>query len=840
MARKCKAISSGTNSMFHTRFIRLWPSRQLGPHLLVPLLLLLTVVAAKTDAASEQKPSPAILQFVPFTDVKINDAFWAPRIETNRRVTVPYDFKKCEETGRIDNFAKAGGLMKGEFRGIPFDDSDVYKVVEGASYCLAMQPDPALDKYLDDLIAKFAAAQEADGYLYTARRLFPSDKMPAMSGPKRWSNLRSSHELYNVGHLYEAAVAHYQATGKTSLLNVARKNADFLLTVFGPDKLRYVPGHQEIEIGLVKLSKATGEKKYLDLAKFYLDERGKADGHKLYGDYAQDHIPVVEQKKPVGHAVRAGYMYCGMVDVGVLTGDRTYLDAVDRIWQNIVSNQIFITGSVGPRGAGEAYGDAYELPNASAYNETCAAIACALLNYRLFLVHGDGKYMDVLERIIYNGFLSGIGMSGDCFFYPNPLEFDGRRKFNHGSAERQPWFGCSCCPVNIVRFIPQIQGWQYATDDGALYVNLYIGGTARAKVGGTAVALEQKTRYPWDGAVALTVSPEKAAEFDVCVRIPGWASGSPLPSDLYRFLDKSDEQVSLKVNGEAISAKSDKGYVRIRRTWKPGDVIEVQLPMPLRRVAAKEDVKSDEGRVAITRGPIVYCAEAVDNGGRVLNLVVPDDARFEAEHRADLLGGVTVIRGKVCAAARKDGQVVAEPADFTAVPYYAWNHRGIGEMAVWLPRTMEKAKVPPAPTVAGLSKASASHVGPNDTIVALNDQIEPKNSNDHDIPRFTWWDRRGTTEWAQYEFAKPAKVSVVEVYWFDDTGGGSCRVPESWKLLYRDGDSWKPVEGASECGVKKDAYNRVTFKPVLTSGLRIEAQLKPRFSGGILEWKVLE
>jgi hypothetical protein len=797
-------------------------------------------------SAIKANAAPAVaevgqLKAVPFTEVKVDDVFWAPRLETNRKVTVPYDFKKCEETGRIDNFAKAGGLMKGEFRGIPFDDSDVYKVIEGASYCLAAQPDPQLDKYLDDLIAKIAAAQEPDGYLYTARRLFPPEKMPAMSGKTRFSNERSSHELYNVGHLYEAAVAHYQATGKRSLLNVALKNADFLATVFGPGKRRDVPGHQEIEIGLVKLYRTTGEAKYLNLAKFFLDERGKADGHKLYGPYNQDHVPVVDQKEPIGHAVRAGYMYCGMVDVGALTDNRAYLDAVDCIWRNIVANQIYLTGGVGPRRSGEAFGDPYELPNASAYNETCAAIADALLNERLFLLYGDARYMDVLERTIYNGFLSGISLSGDRFFYPNPLEFDGKSRFNQGASERQPWFGCSCCPVNIVRFIPQIPGWQYAVGDGTIYVNLFIAGAARVKLGDNTVMLAQKTRYPWDGQVSLSVEPEKPGEFDICVRIPGWAAGSPLPSDLYRYLDKTDEKASLKVNGEAVSVKSDKGFVRIHRAWKKGDAIELRLPMSVRRVAAHEAVKADEGRVALERGPIVYCAEAVDNGGRVSNLVLPDDARLTIEHRADLLGSVTVIRGQALAASRgEDNSVRTAPVEFTAIPYFAWSHRGIGEMAVWLPRTADKAKTPPPPSIASTSKVTASHFWELDSIAALNDQIEPKDSNDHDIPRFTWWDHRGTAEWVQYEFDKPHKVSAVEVYWFDDTGRGSCRAPQSWKLLCKDGAVWKPVEGAGEYGVKSDAYNRATFKPVETSGLRIEVQLKPKFSGGILEWRVFE
>ncbi|MBM4081180.1 MAG: glycoside hydrolase family 127 protein, partial [Planctomycetes bacterium] len=400
------------------------------------------------------------IQPVPFTAVRVRDEFWQPRMETNRAVTVWYDLKKCEETGRIDNFAKAAGLMKGEFRGIPFDDSDVYKVIEGAAYSLALQPDPKLDKYLDEIIAKIAAAQEPDGYLYTARRLFPAEKMPAMSGRERWSNLASSHELYNVGHLYEAAVAHFLATGKRSLLDVALRNADFICQTFGPgaDQRKDPPGHQEIEMGLVKLYRVTAERKYLDQAKFFLDQRGRPEGHKLRGAGQQDHKPVVEQDEAVGHSVRACYMYSGMADVAALTGDAAYLRAIDRLWENVVGKKLYLTGGVGARPKGEAFGDAHELPNSTAYTETCAAIANALWNHRMFLLHGHAQYLDVLERIIYNGFLAGVALSGDQFFYPNPLEADGKRRFNHGGATRQPWFGCACCPVNVVRFIPSLAG----------------------------------------------------------------------------------------------------------------------------------------------------------------------------------------------------------------------------------------------------------------------------------------------------------------------------------------------------------------------------------------------
>ena len=623
------------------------------------------------------------VQPVPFTAVHVADGFWLPRMETNRKVTVWYDFRKCEETGRIDNFAKAAGQAQGPFRGIPFDDSDVYKVIEGAAYCLAIQPDPKLDKYLDDLIAKIAAAQEPDGYLYTARRLIPAEKMPGMSGPQRWSRLASSHELYNVGHLYEAAVAHWQATGKRTLLDVARKNADLLCETFGPARLREVPGHEEVEIGLVKLYRATGEDKYLQLARFFVAQRGDAAGHKLRGPGQQDHLPVLQQDEAVGHAVRAGYFYSGVADVAAMTGDEAYVKAVDRIWENVVSKKLYLTGGIGARHAGEAFGDNYELPNDSAYNETCAAIANALWNYRMFLLHGDAKYLDVFERVIYNGFLSGISLGGDLFFYPNPLACKGNYK-------RSPWFGCSCCPVNVVRFVPSIAGCVYATSQRSLYVNLYVGGTGRVELGGRTITLTQETRYPWEGKVRITVAPAAPDRFDLRLRIPGWAQGRPVPSDLYSYLDPAAGPCRLTVNGQAAPLALDKGFAVIARDWKPGDIVELDMPMPVRRVVAHPAVKDDIGRVAVERGPILFCAEGGDNGGQALKLVLPDAARLTSRFKPELLGGVAVVQGEGLAVRQnEEGRAVADPVAVTLVPYYAWDHRGNGEMNVWLARTKD-------------------------------------------------------------------------------------------------------------------------------------------------------
>jgi DUF1680 family protein len=630
---------------------------------------------------------------VPFTAVEIKDGFWSPRLETNRAVTVRHDFDKCETTGRIANFAVAGGLAKGEFQGLfGFNDSDVYKVIEGASYSLRLRPDPGLEKYVDEVVAKIAAAQEDDGYLYTAGTIPTLAQKPTccVSRP-RWSDIASGHELYDLGHLYEAAVAYDQATGKRALLDVALKSANLLTQVFGPGRRLDPPGHQEVEIGLVKLYRATGDKKYLDQARFFLEQRGNAAGHTLYGAYNQDHLPVLQQTEAVGHAVRAGYMYSAMADVGALTGDEGYVRALGGLWDNVVSRKLYLTGGVGARRDGEAFGDDYELPNRTAYAETCAAIANAMWNHRMFLLHGDAKYLDVLERIVYNGVLSGVSLDGERFFYPNPLASDGERSFNMGQKGRSAWFDCSCCPTNVVRFLPSIAGYVYAQRERDVFVNLFVGGRGELSLDGLALGIRQETRYPWDGRVRITLEPGRPAELALHVRVPGWAQGRPVPSDLYRYAEAGTETFTLAVNGQPVKPEIVQGFAVLRRTWKAGDAVELRLPMPVRRVLSHEKVAADAGRVALERGPVVYCAEAVDNGGRAFNLVLPDDAKLEARERPDLLGGVTVVTGRALALQpTADGRsVVTREQDFLAVPYHVWAHRGDGEMAVWLPRRVK-------------------------------------------------------------------------------------------------------------------------------------------------------
>ena len=586
-----------------------------------------------------------------------------------------------EETGRVDNFRKAARRMKGPFRGSRYDDSDVFKVMEGAAYSLRLRPDTVLHGKLRDLIRLIASAQEPDGYLYTARTIDPAHPGSG-AGSERWSLLRNSHELYNVGHMYEAAVAYWQATGEKDFLDIAYKNTALLLNVFGPDRMRAFPGHQEIEIGLAKLFRVSRDRRYLDLAKFFLDQRGRGlPLHDLPPDspylisnrreYLQDHLPVLEQTEAVGHAVRAAYMYSGMADVAALGGYPDYVKAIDTLWENVVGKKLYLTGGIGSSGEGENFGSNYDLPNAEAYAETCAAIGNALWNQRMFLLHGDSRYADILERILYNGIISGVSLAGDRFFYENPLE-------SPGKYERSLWFTCACCPGNIVRFLPSLPGYVYATTEDSMYVNLFINGKATVDVAGSPVKVRQETRYPWDGRVKITLEPRTPKTWTLRLRVPGWTLGRPVPSDLYRYLETATVPVTLKVNGMSIPLEMDKGYARVRRSWRAGDRIEMNLPMPVRRVIANETVAADRGKIALERGPIVYCAEGADNGGRARNIVITDDAALGSKFHPDLLGGVTVIRGRVFASGTETA--------FLAIPYSVWAHRGAGEMTVWFSR----------------------------------------------------------------------------------------------------------------------------------------------------------
>jgi DUF1680 family protein len=623
---------------------------------------------------------------VPFTAVHTEDVFWTPRIDTNRLVTIPFAFRQCEASGRVDLFKRAAAVLMGEEEVdktpplLPFDDSDVYKVLEGAGYSLSVRPDPDLEAYVDRIVEIVAAAQEPDGYLYTARTINPEHPHP-WAGSRRWELERvDSHELYNFGHLYEGAVAYWQATGKRDMLDIAVRTADLLVRTFGPGKESIWPGHQITEMALVKLARATSDRRYLELAKFILEQRGP-DGLEGSGrEYNQSHQRVKDQAGAVGHAVRAGYMYAGIADVAAMTGDPDYIRTIDRIWQDVVAGKLYITGGIGARHEGEAFGSPYELPNRSAYCETCAAIANVFWNQRLFLLHGDARYVDVLERSLYNGLLSGVSLDGMSFFYANPLE-------SEGGYGRSPWFGCACCPSNIARFIPSLPGYIYAQQGDTLFVNLFVGGTADVTLDdGQTVKLVQQTRFPWDGKVKLTVRPDAPGTFTIKLRMPGWARNEAVPSDLYRFMDNQGEVAKLGINGEPAEPDMEKGYAVLKREWRSGDVIELNLPMPIRRVLAHEQVEANRGRVALQRGPLVYCLDGADTrDGRVLNVVLPDDTPLRAEFMPDMLGGIVVITGQALSRTGDgEGQVKESRQQIAAIPYYAWANRGPGEMAVWI------------------------------------------------------------------------------------------------------------------------------------------------------------
>ena len=632
----------------------------------LPFLAIIILLLAACSQPSSRTGYP--IDPVPFTDVKVTDAFWGQRLDASREVTIPLALSKCEETGRYQNFVQAREQMEHPETdlgfspsGYPFDDTDVYKTIEGASYVLQTRPDASLEAYIDSVLVIVAGAQEPDGYLYTARTMNPRHPHE-WSGDTRWSKEEIlSHELYNLGHMVEGAVAYFQATGKRSFLDIAIRYADCVLREVGDGEGQacVVPGHQIAEMALCRLYLATGERKYLDEAKFFLDYRGRTGIREVY---SQSHQPVLEQEEAVGHAVRAAYMYAGMADVAALTGDKAYVDAIDRIWENIVEKKLYITGGIGATREGEAFGPEYYLPNHTAYCETCAAIGLCYVNHRMFLLHGESKYYDVLERTLYNGLISGVSLDGGTFFYPNPLE-------SHGEHQRQPWFGCACCPSNVSRFIPSLPGYVYAVRDDKLYVNLYMSNTVTTEVKGAPVTLSQHTRYPWSGEVRITFDKSSVkGPYELKLRLPGWVQSEVAPGGLYSFSDAKDTGFTVSVNGEKVDVQPGiDGYLTLERKWKSGDEVLLQMDMIPRLVKADDRVEADRGRVAVEKGPIVYCAEQVDNTIPVLEAVLDPAAPLVVSHD-DALCGIDRIQS----------------GELNLIPYYAWNHRGKGDMIVWL------------------------------------------------------------------------------------------------------------------------------------------------------------
>lgn len=641
-------------------------------------------LALSSCSSNEKKPgTPEIENDYPISTVDIRkvhltDNFWKPILHRVKEITIPYAIAKCEAEGRLDNFLIAGGKMKGKTRGVfPFEDSDVYKIIEGAAISMMSEPDPELDKLLDSLIAIIAVGQESDGYLTTWRTIDPASPPATWVGvkeEKRWESLEASHELYNAGHMYEAAAAHYRATGKPDFLNIALKNADLVVKTFGDgeNQISAVPGHQIIETGLIQLYRINSEKKYLDMAKYFLDNRGNPENHELYGsyenaEYTQDHLPPVEQDEAVGHAVRAMYMYAGMTDVATLENDRDYQRAVEKIWENITHKKTYITGGIGARRQGEAFGDNYELPNKTGYNETCAAIGSVCWNQRLFRQSGNVKYYDVIERTLYNGLISGLSLDGTHFFYPNPLESDGEYAFNQGACTRSSWFDCSCCPTNLIRFLPRVPEFIYATREDTLFVNLYIASNASAELKNSELDIDMKADYPWSGKVSLEVKSSNSNPVSLKLRIPGWARNQVLPGDLYQYATSLNKTPGIETSNPDIEVKTDGNYFILTGNWQDAATVNIDFPMEVRKVRANDKVEEDRNKTALERGPLVYAIEEVDNRDFDEIKMGKQDS-YTVEMRENLLGGVNVIHTD----------------SFIAVPYYSWSNRGIGKMKVWI------------------------------------------------------------------------------------------------------------------------------------------------------------
>lgn len=785
-----------------------------------PALLAGMLLCAPLASAAEQ---PLLkLQPVPFRDVTIEDAFWAPRRETNRVASIPFSLQKLEEAGNLEDLRLAGRGATNGYRGPVFMDSDLYKAMEAASYSLATHPDPALERQLDDIIRLLAAAQQPDGYL--------NSHFTVKAPDKRWTNLRDWHELYCAGHMFEAAVAHYQATGKTSFLDIATRFADCIDSVFGPPPKRLgYPGHPEIELALVKLWRATGNARYFELARFFVENRGRkffATEHhtrldKYDGSYWQDDVPIWDHQNIKGHAVRAAYLMSGTTEIASQTGDERLLGMLDRVWRNTTERNQYLTGGIGPSAHNEGFTVDYDLPNLTAYQETCATIALAQWAHRLALLYGESRYADALERALYNGVLSGVSRDGTKFFYVNPLE-------SAGTHHRSPWFGCACCPPNVTRTLAALGGYAYAASADSLYVNLYIQGSARAKVGETAVGLKVTTDYPWEGKVALEVAPAARAKFALRLRVPGWCANP-----------------TVKVNGRAVKALVvRRGYVVLDREWQRRDRVELDLPMPIQRVAAHPNVKADHGLLAIQCGPIVYCLEQCDQCEPLAAFWLPPDAELKAAREPRLLGGMVAINGEArVASPQKWGRTLYQPTApsrrvaLKATPYYAWDNRQAGPMKVWLPVS------PPVLAARGLeaqAQVSVSFANNNCQPQGINDGLEPKNSAEQPTACCHWWPHKGTSEWAQYTWQTPVQVSGARVYWFDDTGRGACRLPASWHIEYLDQGAWKTVSTAENYPVAKDQWCAVGFSPVKTTALRLVVQLPPGFAAGIHEWKVDE
>jgi len=788
--------------------------------------------AAKKIVQSDYRLKP-----VSCREVEITDSFWQPIRKTVREVTLPYLIGLAEESGQTLDA----------------------RIVEAASYFLAENPDLALQQRIENAFDKMI------------------ERMRRLKG--KWPSTGDG-TMGRLGTFAQAATAYYEATGNRKLLDVTIECSDDLERTFGPSTRHDISNHEGVKMGLISLFRVTRDEKYVRLAKFLLDERGNAaTGRILYGEYAQDHMPIKLQNRAIGHCVRATYLYNALTDIAALTGDLEYAEAAEHIWEDAVTKRTYITGGIGSYRDHEDYGDDYDLPNLACWNEICAAVGNTWWNHKLFLLRKEAKFMDVAERILYNGLLAGVSISGNKFLYQTPLK-------TYSNFSRQPQFGPNCCPPNITRFLASLGTLIYATEKNGIYINLYIGSRATIKLKDLSVAIEQMTNYPWEGLVKIKVSPDREKKFPIFFRIPGWARGEAMPGGLYRFLDEAEGAFSININGQPVPYMVEKGLAKIERKWKKGDLIELHWPMPVQMVVADDRVADDQGMVALQRGPLVYCAEGIDNGGKVFNLLVPEKAEINYIYRPDLLDGIGTISGKVFSLERgQDGIAVDKKEhELVAIPFYAFGNRGPSEMAVWLARQESRAELPPVPSIASSSRASSScgngtpienypdhnlptiaqRFYPNSQdgsgdIRAIADQLEPVNSEDGSSYFLRLRPQSGDKAWVQYDFTGPKKVASVEIYWKDDKQ--YCLLPKTWRLFYKVGDKWELVQTDDPYGVEKDRFNRVKFKPVTTTALRLEVILQGKeykrgelgppdanwlqediiwFEGGIIEWRVNE
>ena len=827
---------------FNSRFIGL---------ALVCALAGISSVACSGEDVSAQKVDESLTQ-IPFNKVTLNDNFWLPRLQIQKKTLVPFSLEKTESA--VENLRRVGAYLRGEkvteqFTGPYYVASDLFKVMEGAACLLTLEKDAELEKQMDEIIDVIAAAQAPDGYLYEHHILPKHLRNPHnYAGDTPYSYVVHSHELYNMGHMYEAAIAYYRATGKRKWLDVAEKNARHINKVFfegdpnynGGKPIMQAPGHEEIELALVKMYQTTGEKLYLDMAKKFIDIRGvtynpNGEGVMSY-DYAQQHHPVREQRTAIGHAVRATYLYSGMADIVATMGDTTLLPALDAIWHDIVDKKMHITGGLGAVPGIEGFGPEYVLPNKDTYNETCSAVGNVLFNYRMYLMSGDAKYVDVAEVSLYNNVLAGVNLEGNRFFYVNPLEADGRKTFNHGRAGRSPWFTTACCPSNLARLIPQVSGMIYSHTDDDIFCSLYVGSSVEVPLKAGAVKLQQQTEYPFEGVVNISVEPAvDGEEFTLWLRIPSWLNDKFVPGELYSYADGVTSKYSLRVNGRRVKSEVVDGFVPICRAWKSGDVVELYLPMDVRFSVADERVKADSNRLCVTRGPLVYCAEEEDNEQQVSTYFI-SNAKPQAsvgKFSEGIMNGIYTISMPAEAALAEQ----ETKSSLTLVPYYAWNNRGDNEaMNVWFARDAATVRESIVFPVGNIASIKATYTYQNDDELAPVDGKQPTNSFDRTIPRWTAWPQVGKKQSVEVKLKKKQPIESVSVYWYDDKGG--VQRPVEWNIDYFVDGEWhefKPYV-TDRFGVELDQFNMVhPAAPIEAEALRINMMPKAESSIGILE-----